>query len=121
MRFRLLDDPETFGLLFESLVMRDLRVYAQAFGAEVRYYQDSTDHEMDAIITLGHRNWAAAEVKLGGPVLIEEGIKTLRRLRAKVDTARAEEPRRLMVVTSAGRPFETKDGIAIVPINHMAP
>ena len=117
----LLDDPETFGLLFESLVMRDLRVYTQSFGAEVRYYQDSGNHEVDAIITRGHRDWAAAEVKLGGPALIEEGIKTLRWLRANVDTARAGEPRRLMVVTAAGRAYETKDGIAIVPINQLAP
>ena len=53
----LLEDPKTFGLLFESLVMRDLRVYAQACGAEVRYYQDSANHEVDAIVTRGHGNW----------------------------------------------------------------
>ena len=117
----LLDDTKTFGLLFESLVMRDLRVYAQSFGAEVRYYQDSTNHEVDAIITGGHRDWAAAEIKLGGPVLIEKGIKTLRWLRDNVDTDLAGEPRRLMVITATGPAFETRDGIAIVPINHLAP
>lgn len=117
----LLADTKTFGLLFESLAMRDLRVYAQSFGAEVRYYQDSANHEVDAIITRGHRDWAAAEIKLGGPVLIEKGIKALRWLRANVDTDLAGEPRRLMVITASGRAFETKDGIAIVPINHLAP
>lgn len=117
----LLADTKTFGLLFESLAMRDLRVYAQSFGAEVRYYQDSTNHEVDAIITRGHRDWAAAEIKLGGPVLIEKGIKALRWLRANVETNLAGEPRRLMVITASGRAFETKDGIAIVPINHLAP
>jgi len=117
----LLDDPATFGLLFESLVLRDLRVYAQSFGAEVRHYKDSTDHEVDAIITRGHRDWAAVEVKLGGPVLIEKGVGTLRKLRKNVDTARAGEPRRLMVITAGGRAFETRDGIAIVPITHLRP
>ena len=117
----LLDDPATFGLLFESLVLRDLRVYAQSFGAEVRHYKDSANHEVDAIITRGHRDWAAAEVKLGGPVLIEKGIESLRELRKNVDTASAGEPRRLMVITAGGRAFETKDGIAIVPITHLRP
>lgn len=117
----LLADTKTFGLLFESLVMRDLRVYTQAFGAEVRYYQDSTNHEVDAIITRGHRDWAAAEIKLGGPVLIEKGVQALRWLRANVDTDLAGEPRRLVVITASGPAFETKDGIAVVPINHLAP
>ena len=117
----LLDDLETFGLLFESLAIRDLRVYAQALGAEVRYYLDSSGHEVDAVIVRGHRDWAAAEIKLGGPVLIERGIESLRRLRSNVDAARAGEPRRLMVVTASGHAFETRDGIAVVPITQLAP
>lgn len=117
----LLDDPATFGLLFESLVLRDLRVYAQSFGAEVRHYKDSANHEVDAVITRGHRDWAAVEVKLGGPVLIDKGVGTLRKLRKNVDTARAGEPRRLMVITAGGRAFETRDDIAIVPITHLRP
>lgn len=117
----LLDDLETFGLLFESLVVRDLRVYTQAFGAEVRYHKDSANHEVDTIITRGHRDWAAAEIKLGGPALIEKGIEALRKLRTNVDSARAGEPRRLMVITAAGRAFETTDGIAVVPITHLRP
>ncbi len=117
----LLEDPTTFGLLFESLAVRDLRVYTQTFGAEVRYYKDSANHEVDAIMTRGHRDWAAAEIKLGGPVLIEKGIAALRKLRANVDTERAGEPRRLMVITAGGRAFETTDGIAVVPITHLRP
>lgn len=117
----LLADTKTFGLLFESLVMRDLRVYAQSFGAEIRYYQDSANHEVDAIITRGHRDWAAAEIKLGGPVLIEEGVRALRRLRDTVDANVAGEPRRLMVITATGPAFQTRDDIAVVPINHLAP
>ena len=117
----LLDDPETFGLLFESLVLRDLRVYAQGSGAEVRHYSDSAKHEVDAIITRGHGDWAGVEVKLGGPRLINKGVGALRKLRENVHTGRAGEPRRLMVITATGRAFETADGIAIVPITHLGP
>lgn len=117
----LLDDPETFGLLFESLVMRDLRVYAQGSGAEVRHYRDSANHEVDAIVTRGHGDWAAVEVKLGGPRLIERGVEALRKLRESVHTGHAGEPRRLMVITATGRAFETADGIAILPITHLRP
>jgi len=114
-------DPATFGMLFESLAVRDLRVYAQSLGAEVRFYRDSANHEVDAIITRGHRDWAAAEVKLGGPALIGNGIEALRRLRANVDTDKAGEPRRLLVITATGQAFETADGIAVVPITHLGP
>jgi len=114
-------DPATFGMLFESLAVRDLRVYAQSLGAEVRFYRDSANHEVDAIITRGHRDWAAAEVKLGGPALIGNGIEALRRLRANVDTDKAGEPRRLLVITATGQAFETADGIAVVPITQLGP
>ena len=72
-------------------------------------------------ITRGHRDWAAAEIKLGGPVLIEKGITALRRLRANVDAEQAGEPRRLVVITAGGRAFETTDSIAVVPVTHLRP
>ncbi len=117
----LLGDLETLGLLFESLAIRDLRIYAQADRAHVRYFQDSAGHEVDAIITRGNRDWAAAEIKLGGPVLIEQAVKSLRRLRDSVNTERVGAPRRLMVITASGHAYETTDGIAIVPIDQLAP
>ena len=117
----LLGDLETLGLLFESLAIRDLRVYAQACRAEVRYFQDSAGHEIDAIITRGHKDWAAAEIKLGGPVLIEKGVRSLRWLRDNIDTERVGMPQRLMVITASGYAYETSDGIAIVPIDQLAP
>ncbi len=116
----LLADLESLGLLFESLVVRDLRVYAQAIGAEVAYYRDSTNLEADAIITRGHGEWAAAEIRLGGADAIDSAIASLRRLRTKVDTRRAGEPLRLMVITAVGRAFETNDDIAVVPITHLS-
>ena len=109
-------DLPTLGLLFESLALRDLRVYAQAARAEVRYYLDSKNLEADAIITRGHRDWAAAEVKLGGADAIASAVESLRRVRSKVDTQQAGEPSRLIVLTAVGRALETVDDIAVVPI-----
>ena len=117
----LVADLEALGLLFESLVIRDLRVYAGAFDADVMYYRDSKGLEADAIITQGAGDWAAVEIKLGGTAAIEAAITSLRSLRARVDPRRAGEPSRLIVVTAVGRAFETDDGIAVVPITHLRP
>lgn len=114
-------DLPALGLLFESLVVRDLRVYAQAMNAEVRYYLDSKNLEVDAIITNGPGDWAAAEVKLGGPSAIKAGIATLRRLRDEIDTDRAGKPSRLIVITAVGRAYETHDDIAVVPVTLLGP
>ena len=110
---------EPLGFLFESLVIRDLRVYAQTFGAEAMHYWDSKDLEVDAILTQGAGDWAAVEIKLGGATAIDAAIASLRRMRAKVDTQRAGEPSRLIVVTAVGRVFETNDDIAVVPVTHL--
>ena len=112
----LIADLEALGFLFESLVIRDLRVYAQTFGAEAMHYRDSKDLEVDAILTQGAGDWAAVEIRLGGATAIDAAIASLRRLRAKVDTQRAGEPSRLIVVTAVGRAFETNDDIAVVPV-----
>lgn len=117
----LVADLNTLGLLFESLAIRDLRVYAQGIGAEVMYYRDSTGLEADAIVTRGAGDWAAIEIKLGGASAIETAIATLRRLRAKIDTDRVGEPSRLIVLTAVGRAFETNDDIAVLPLTHLGP
>ena len=117
----LLADLSTLGVLLESLAMRDLRVYTQAMRADVRYYRDSKNLEVDAIITRGHGDWAAVEIKLGGPVAVETGIASLRQVRHKVDTQQAGEPARLIVLTAVGRAFETNDDIAVVPITLLGP
>lgn len=114
-------DLATLGLLFESLALRDLRVYAQAARAEVRYYRDSKDLEADAIITRGFGDWAAVEIKLGGTNAIASAVESLRRVRSKVDTRQAGEPSRLIVLTAVGRAFETVDDIAVVPVTLLGP
>lgn len=114
-------DLPTLGLLFESLAVRDLRVYAQAARAEVRFYLDSKNLEADAIITRSPGDWAAVEVKLGGAHAVTSAVESLRRVRDKVDAQQAGEPSRLIVLTAAGRAFETVDDIAVVPITLLGP
>ncbi len=114
-------DLATLGLLFESLAIRDLRVYAQAAGAELRYYRDSKNLEADAIIVQSNGDWAAVEVKLGGDIHVAAAIEALRRVRQKVDTRTIGEPSRLIVVTATGRAFETFDGVAVVPLTLLGP
>lgn len=121
-RDQLMGELGFFGLVFESLVARDLRVYAQAGDWELSHYRDSSGLEADLILnSLDYGGWAAAEVKLGGPELIEQGVNSLRRLRERVDTDRMGEPRKLMVITAGGYGFEYPDGIAVVPITALGP
>lgn len=121
-RDELLGELSYFGLLFESLVTRDMSVYAQANDWKLAHYRDSSGLEVDLVLTgLDYRGWAAAEVKLGGTELIEQGVESLRRLRERVDPDRMGEPRKLMVVTAGGYGFEYPDGIAVVPITALGP
>ena len=121
-RDRLMGELSYFGMLFESLAMRDLAIYAQANDWELSHYRDSSGLEIDLILTsLDYRSWAAAEVKLGGPELIEQGAHSLRRLRERVDPHQMGEPRKLMVITAGGYGFEYPDGVAVVPITALGP
>ena len=117
----LLADRASLGVLFESLAVRDLKVYAQAMRADLRYYRDSKNLEVDAIITRRQGHWAGVEVKLGGPDAVQAGIESLRKVRDTVDVQQAGGPSRLIVLTAVGRAFETKDDIAVVPITLLGP
>lgn len=111
----LMNDLRTLGLLFESMCVRDLRVYAQAIDGEVCHYRDRTDLEADAIVHLRDGRWAAVEIKLGQD-RIDEASRNLKRVREKVDTDRMEAPSFLMVITSLGYAYEREDGVLVVPI-----
>jgi predicted AAA+ superfamily ATPase len=112
----LIKDLNTFGLLFESLVIRDLRVYAEALGGAVYNYRDSIGLEADAIIHLDNGKWGAVEVKLGGENAVNQGAKNLQLLRAKVDTDEMNPPSFLLIVTASGFPHKRGDGVYVVPI-----
>jgi hypothetical protein len=117
---RLLDDLELLGFLFESMVVRDLRVYAQASNARVLQYRDETGLEVDAIIEAADGTWAAFEVKLGG-ALIDEGAENLLSFAGRVDTDRCGVPAVLGVISASGIGFKRPDGILVIPIGALGP
>ncbi|MDT8367762.1 MAG: DUF4143 domain-containing protein [Longimicrobiales bacterium] len=115
-------DLELFGLLFESMVVRDLRVYAQAADADVYHYRDNTGLEIDAIVSSHGGPWAAFEVKLGGERWIEEAAESLLRFRDRVDTDRLGVPAALGVIVGSGRyAYRRDDDIWVLPIGVFGP
>ena len=111
----LINDLNTFGLLFESLVVRDLRVYAQANEGKVYHYRDKDGLEADAIVHIFGGRWGAIEIKLGSQESIEAGAKTLIALRNKVG-AEMKPPSFLAVVTAFGYAYTRPDGVHVIPI-----
>lgn len=119
-RTGLLHDLEALGLLFESLVIRDLRVYSQAIGGRVSHYRDSSGLEVDAIVSLPDGRWGGVEIKLGAGA-IDAAAASLARFRDTVDTRRVGEPAFLAVVTPSGLGYRRGDGISVVPITSLGP
>lgn len=113
----LLADFNTYGLLFETLAIRDLRVYAEALDGYVSHYRDRNGLECDAVVHLRNGKYGLVEVKIGGDTLIEEGVKNLKKLSQKIDIDRMNEPSFMMVLTAIGDyAFRRSDGVWIVPI-----
>ncbi|MBP5535411.1 MAG: ATP-binding protein [Bacteroidales bacterium] len=116
----LMNDLKTYGLLFETMCVRDLRVYAQAINGLVYHYRDSDGLECDAVIHLRNGDYGLVEIKLGGDRLIEEGAKSLQRLHKKLDTSRMREPSFLMVLVATGNyAYRRSDGVWVVPIGSL--
>ncbi|MCH4207197.1 MAG: DUF4143 domain-containing protein [Solobacterium sp.] len=113
----LLQELNTMGLMFETMCVRDLRVYAEALGGELLHYRDRTGLECDTVIHLRNGSYGLAEIKLGGDRLIEEGVRNLMKLKDKIDTSKMKAPSFLMIVIGAGEyAYRRKDGVYIVPI-----
>ena len=112
----LLADLRTFGFFFESLAIRDLRVYSEKLHGSVYHYRDSRGLEADAIIHLWTGEWAAVEVKLSSAESIEEGAKHLLKLKDDIDTAKAKAPSFLMIVTTTPYAYRREDGVYVVPL-----
>ena len=113
----LIEDLNTFGLLFETLCVRDLRVYAQALDGEVYHYRDKRGLECDAVVHLRDGRYGLVEVKLGGDKLVEEGAASLCKLRDDIDSSRMRAPSFLMVLVGVGDySYVRKDGVCVVPI-----
>jgi len=109
-------DLKTFGLLFESMVIRDLRVYAECMGGKVYQYHDADGLEADAIIHLNNGDWGAVEIKLGGEKFIDDAAKSLLALKKKINTDKMREPKFLAVVTGTQYAHRRPDGVLVVPI-----
>lgn len=114
----LVNDLQSFGLFFEDLVVRDLRVYAEALGGSLYHYRDSNGLECDAVLHRRNGSYALLEVKLGGEDRIEEGAKSLKALESKIDTGRMQAPAFLAVVIGVGRyAYQRKDGVYVLPVS----
>ena len=113
----LLNDLNTFGFIFETLGVRDLRVFADALNGTVYHYRDKDGLECDAVVHLRNGAYGLIEIKLGGDRLIEEGAKSLLTLSGKLDTAKMKQPSFLMVLTGTGDyAYRRTDGVFVVPI-----
>lgn len=118
----LMRDLESFGLFFEDLAVRDLRVYAGTLGGEVRHYRDNAGLECDAVVHLEDGRWGAIEIKLGGDELIEAGATSLKTLKSKIEEKSDENsPSFLLVLTAVGGAYKRENGVYVAPINLLKP
>lgn len=115
---RLLSDFNTFGYLFESLCVRDLRIYAEALGGKVYHYRDKSGLECDAVIVLRDGRWGAVEVKLGAHEY-EKAARNLISFAQKIDTDKMNNPSFLMILTGAELGYRREDGVYVVPIGSL--
>ena len=115
----LMEDLKTLGFLFESLCIRDLRIYAQALDGNVYHYRDSSDLEVDAIVELRSGRWAAIEVKLGGTKAIDEAARSLLSLKSKVSDSKQAELGSLIVLTAGAISYRRDDGVNVVSLSHL--
>jgi hypothetical protein len=110
-------DLNTMGLFFETMCVRDLRVYAESIDGEVFHYRDKSGLECDTVIHLRNGSFGLIEIKLGGDKLIEEGAKTLKTFSKKIDTEKMKAPSFLMVLTGTGKyAYRREDGVYVVPV-----
>ncbi len=115
----LINDLNTLGFLFESLCVRDLRIYAESFNANLFHYQDYQNDEIDAVIELQNGDWVALEIKLGANQ-IDTAAKSLLKIRDKIKNAGGKPPKVLCVVCGICRAvYLREDGVYVVPITAL--
>lgn len=119
---KLMNDLNTFGLLFETMAVRDLRVYADAINAKVYHYRDKDELECDAIIERRDGSYGLVEIKIGGDYAIREAQNTLNALSKKIDTDKVGKPQFRMILTAVGDyAMQLEDGCIVVPIGCLKP
>ncbi len=112
----LLNDANTFGLFFEDMAVRDLRIYADTMDGVVKHYRDKNNLEVDAIVHLDDGRWGAIEIKLGSEQGIREGEKNLLKLESLI-SENSKKPSFKMVLTACGRAYRLPSGVFVCPIN----
>ncbi len=113
----LINDLNTFGLIFETLCIRDLRVYAESINGSIYHYRDASDLECDAVVHLRNGSYGLIEIKLGGDKLINEGAQNLIKMKNKIDTNKMKKPSFLMVLTATSKyAYQREDGVYVIPI-----
>ena len=113
----LINDLRTFGLFFETMCVRDLRVFAESLDGAVYHYRDNTNLECDTVIHLRNGSYGLIEIKLGGDDLIDEGAANLLKLKNKIDVSKMKVPAFLMVLIGVGKyAYRREDGVLVVPI-----
>ncbi|MBR3303101.1 MAG: ATP-binding protein [Bacteroidales bacterium] len=119
----LTNDLNTMGLFFETLCVRDLRVFADLLNGKVYHYRDKNGLECDAVIHLRNGQYGLIEIKLGGQTLIESGAKVLKTLESKIDTTQMKKPSFKMVLTAVGDYAyrRSEDGVYVVPLGCLKP
>ncbi len=114
----LIADLKTMGFMFETMCVRDLRVYAESLGGSVAHFRNKAGLECDAVIHLRNGSYGLVEIKLGGEKLIEEGASTLKKLNSLIDTTKMKAPSFLVVLAgTAPYAYRRADGVYIVPIS----
>jgi len=119
----LMEDLRTYGMLFETMAVRDLRVYADALLGSVDHYHDASGLECDAIVHTRHGKYGLVEIKLGGETLVEKGAASLLKLANVIDCEKMKQPSFLMVVTATGDCAyrRAKDGVIVCPLGCLKP
>lgn len=116
----LMRDLNLLGFLFESLVVRDLRIYSQPERGEVRQFRDNKGLEVDAVV-VSPDGWGAFEVKIGGEKVVDEAAAGLLKFAAEIDTERSGPPGVLGVIVAGGYGYVREDGVRVIPITSLGP
>ena len=114
----LIQDLNTFGFLFESLCIRDLKIYTQSYGGDITFYRDEKDFEVDAILRTSSGKWGAIEMKLGAGY-IDEAANNLLKFKERVDIKKCGEPAFLMVLTGTKYSYKREDNVYVVSIGTL--
>ena len=114
----LINDLNTFGLMFESLCIRDLKIYTERFGGDITFYRDEKNFEVDAILRTSSGKWGAIEIKLGAGY-IDEAANNLLKFKERVDVKKCGNPSFLMVLTGANYSYKRDDGVYVVSIGTL--